>query len=447
MYVIVLGAGEVGSYVAERLSRQGIDVAVIEQDPQRLRALAEELDVLTVQGSGTHPEILAQAGAAKADLLVAVSNDDEVNMLASLVAKQAGIPRTLVRLEASGLRGPDATELRRAVGADLVIDPDEEAAHDILELLELPGASEVEVLADGEVLIIGSRLHAGSSLVGRTLIDIAREHEPNWEFLFGTITRDGETVIPRGNHELRVDDTVRVLCKRDARWTLMSLLGLHDRKPRKVLLMGGGRTAELVAGPLAQRGAEVLIIERDPERARELAGRLRGVTIMEGDITDAEVLADAEIGTFDAVAALTGADHANIISCLFAKAKGARETLAIAHRLELLQLLQKAGIDAALSPRTATADRVLRLVRGEIAGVATFLEGTVEILEFEVRKGSAADGASVASMNLPTDVLLGAVVRDGKAEIARGHSELRRGDHVVVFAMSATAEQIGRLFA
>lgn len=447
MHVIVLGAGEVGSYVAERLSKQGVDVAVIENDATRLAAIEEKLDVMSILGSGTHPGILARAGVGRAELLVAVTNDDEVNMMASLAAKQAGVDRTLVRLEAEELRSEAAAELRAAVGADLVIDPDQEAARDILQLLEMPGASEVEVLAGGEVLIVGARLTSDSSLVGKTLLEVATENEPDWEFLFGTISRAGETIIPRGNHRLQADDMVRVLCKKSARRRLMDVLDLPVRAPRRVLLLGGGRTAELVAVPLARRGADVVIIESDEDRARELAERLHRVTILRGDITDAEVLLDVDVGTFDAVAALTGADDANIIACLFANSQGAGETLAIAHRLELLPLLTEIGIDAALSPRTATADRVISLVRGEIAGVATFLEGAVEILEYEVAPGSAADGVYVYDMDLPTDVLLGAVVHEDRTEIARGKSRLVAGDHVVAFAMPAGAERIGRLFA
>ena len=447
MHVIVLGAGEVGSYVAERLSRQGIDVAVIENDPDRLAAVEEKLDVMAILGSGTHPGVLKRAGVGRAELLVAVTNDDEVNMMASLAAKQAGVDRTLVRLEAEELRSEAAADLRRVVGADLVIDPDQEAARDILQLLEMPGASEVEVLAGGEVLIVGARLTADSSLVGKSLHEVATENEPNWEFLFGTISRGGETIIPRGNHELQADDMVRVLCKRQARRRLMDVLDLAVRAPRRVLLLGGGRTAELVALPLARRGAEVVVIEQDEARARELSEKLHRVTVLRGDITDAEVLLDVEVGSFDAVAALTGADDANIIACLFAISQGAGETLAIAHRLELLPMLTEIGIDAALSPRTATADRVISLVRGEIAGVATFLEGAVEILEYEVAPGSVADGAVVSEMDLPEGVLLGAVVHGDTTEIARGRSRLVAGDHVVAFAMPTGAERIGRLFA
>ena len=240
---------------------------------------------------------------------------------------------------------------------------------------------------------------------------------------------------------------VRVLGKRTYRREIMELLELPLRAPRRVLLLGGGRTAELVAKPLVGRGSEVVIVEREEVRARELAEKLHRVTVLRGDVTDAQVLADAEIGTFDAVAALTGEDDANIISCLFANSQGAGETLAIAHRLELLPLLNEIGIDAALSPRTSTADRVLAMVRGEIAGVATSLEGSVEILEYEVAPGSQADGALVSEMHLPHDVLLGAVVRDNETQIARGGSKLHRGDHVVVFAMPDRASQVGKLFA
>ncbi|MEZ5348331.1 MAG: Trk system potassium transporter TrkA [Microthrixaceae bacterium] len=445
MHVIVLGAGEVGSYVAERLSRQGIDVAVIENDPDRLAAVEEKLDVMAILGSGTHPGVLKRAGVGRAELLVAVTNDDEVNMMASLAAKQAGVDRTLVRLEAEELRSEAAADLRRVVGADLVIDPDQEAARDILQRREMPGASEVEVLAGGEVLIVGARLTADSSLVGKSLHEVATENEPNWEFLFGTISAAERRCIE--GYELQADDMVRVLCKRQARRRLMDVLDLAVRAPRRVLLLGGGRTAELVALPLARRGAEVVVIEQDEARARELSEKLHRVTVLRGDITDAEVLLDVEVGSFDAVAALTGADDANIIACLFAISQGAGETLAIAHRLELLPMLTEIGIDAALSPRTATADRVISLVRGEIAGVATFLEGAVEILEYEVAPGSVADGAVVSEMDLPEGVLLGAVVHGDTTEIARGRSKLVAGDHVVAFAMPTGAERIGRLFA
>jgi trk system potassium uptake protein TrkA len=227
---------------------------------------------------------------------------------------------------------------------------------------------------------------------------------------------------------------------------LAVLLGLDRRAPKRIMLLGGGHIAEMVASQLSGRGAEVVIVEHDMDRARELANELHRVTVLAGEITDADVLADADVGSFDVVVALTGEDDANILACLYAKASGAEETMAVVHRLSLLPLLSEVGIDAALSPRTATANGVLRFVRGGVAAVATFLEGEAEVLELVVGEGSPADGAAVAELRLPKDVLIGAVVRDGNAQIARGRSVLRDRDHVVVFAMPHVVDDVRRVF-
>lgn len=445
MHIVVVGAGEVGEYVAERLSRQGHDVAVVERDRRRLEQVQERLDVLGVAGNGASPDVLDDAGIDKAKLLVAVTNSDEVNLLASLLGKQAGVEATIVRLEQADHR--ESEGLKDAMGVDLVIDPDLETAGEIIELLEFPGVSEVAQMAGGEVVIIGARLPAHANAVGKTLQQIALEHEPNWEFLFGVITRGDETVIPRGNYQLQAHDHVRVVCKRRAREQLLSLLGLQQDLARRVMLLGGGRTAELVARALQARGAKVTIVERNRERAEELAVGLDRATIIHGEITDSDLLAEEGIDSADAVIALTGEDDANILACLFARSSGARETIAVVHRLSLLPLLHEVGIDVALSPRTASASAVLRFVRGgAVSKVATFLEGEAEVLEVEVKKGTVADGGMVAEMHLPKDVLIGAIVRDGKAQIARGRSTLRANDHLIIFAMPDAVEQARQLF-
>jgi trk system potassium uptake protein TrkA len=446
VHIVVVGAGEVGSYVAERLSREGHDVAVVDHDRDRLRDVEEHLDVLVVHGSGTHPRTLDEAGIDKADLLVAVTNSDEVNLMSCLMASQAGVKSAIARIEDEELRSPKARRLHETVGVDLVIDPDRETANEILDVLEYPGATEIAEMAGGEVVVIGAKLAPTAPVVGRTLLEIAQEHEPEWEFLFGTITRHGRTIIPRGNQQLEANDLVRVVCKRRARRQLAKLIGLSHREPKRVMLLGGGRTAELVAVRLAARGASVTIVEHDPARARELSERLHHVLVLQGEITDAELLAEEGVSQTDAVVALTGEDDANILACLYAKSEGARETVAVVHRLSLLPLLSDAGIDVALSPRTATANGVLRFVRGGVAAVATFLQGEAEVLEFEVRAGSPADNAIVAELRLPKDVLLAAIVRDGKAQIARGRSTLRERDHVIAFAMPHSVTAARRVF-
>lgn len=446
MHVIVYGAGEVGLHVASRLSREGHDVVLVDRDPKRIAEAGDQLDVETVLGAGSSPVVLGQAGVNKASLLVAVTNDDEANLVAALIAKQSGVETTIVRLKSDELRGAAASSLRKAIGVDHVIDPDTETAQEILELLRFPGASEIFPMVGGEVMIVGARLPADAPIVGQTLHELAQAYEPHWEFLIGSITRNGQTVIPREDLRLEPDDHLRVLCNQRGRTQLMRLIGIGKAATRRVMLLGGGHTARTLADRLQQRGAAIVMVERKPERARALAERLEHCVVLEGEITDPDLLVEEEVGRMDVVIALTGEDDANILACLFAKAAGAKETIAVVHRLALLPLVHEAGIDVAISPRTAIANAVLRFARGgEVSSVTTFLEGEAEILELMVKEGSLADGAVVAELPIPREVLIGAVVRDGNAEIVRGRTKLRDGDRVIAFAMPGAVQDLKRI--
>ena len=446
MRVTVLGVGEIGSYVAARLSREGHDVVVIDSNRRRLQQIDEGLDVMTVFGSGSSPTVLREARLDRTELLVAVTNHDEVNLIACLQAKQMGDARTVARLEQRDLRSRSGLDVRKAIGVDLVLDPDDETAQEILDLLSYQGASNVAEMAGGEVLLIGARLHENAPLVGRRVSEIAKEYSPEWDFLFGTITRNRSTIIVRADHVLEAHDLIRVVTKRRGRSEIMGLLGLKRNRIRKVLLLGGGRTAELLAERLCPLGIAVVVVDVRVERCQELSESIPQALVLQGDITDIDLLVEEDVGSFDAVVALTGEDDANILACLFAKAEGAGETIAVVHRLSLLGLLEKVGIDAALSPRTASANSVLRFVRGDVAAVETFLEGEAEVIELVVKPGSRAIGIPISDLHLPRDVLIGAIVRDGKAEIARGRSVLRVRDHVIVFAMPQTVDEVHRAF-
>lgn len=447
MRVVVIGAGEVGSYVAELLSKEGSDVAIIEKDPGRLAIVERRHDVLTVLGNGTHPETLRRAGVADADLLVAVTELDAVNLLACLVAKQIGRPRTIARIEARELRSDDASRLHRAAGADQIIDPDEATAREVMGLLAYPGSTEIAFLGNGEVVMIGALLTADAPLAGETLAQIGEDHGPEWEFIVATLSRGDETIVPRKDHRIEPGDVLRVLCKRSARAQVTELLGLRRAMHRRVMLLGGGRTAEMLAESLCKTNAQVTLVERDPVRAKELADRLAGVLIIEGDITDTGLLESEAIGEQHAVVALTGSDDANVLACLYAKSMGADETIAVLHRLELRGLLRDVGIDAAISPRTASANAVLRQVHGGITQVATFLQSDIEVFELEVDAGSSADGAVVSELDLPQGALIGSVVRDGVPTIGRRWTELRGRDHVVAVARADQIDDIRALFS
>ena len=447
--ILVVGAGEVGSYVAARLSREGNDVVVIDELRDPLTRLERDNDILTIMGDATNPSTLREAEVEKTEVLVAVTQSHKTNLLVCLQARQARGEEalsTVARIDDPELRGPAGRKIRDAMGVDLVLDPDEQTAGAIQELLLYRGASDLHEMAGGEVLLVGARLADDAPVVGRSIGEIGSSYDPEWDFIFGEIVRGGESHVIREETVLQSHDLLRVVCLRRGRRELMSLLGLHRAEVKRVMLLGGGRTAELLAKRLIDRGVEVAIIEVRKERCERLAENLPGCLVFEGDITDTDLLSSERVGDFDAVVASTGQDDANVLASLYAKSMGAPETIAVVHRLSLLPLLEQVGIDAALSPRTASANSVLRYVRGDVADVATFLDGDVEVVEFEVAPEAPADGAVVRDLGLSSKVLLAAIVRDGNAQIARGRSILRARDHVIVFAKPHLVDEVKQAF-
>lgn len=435
MHVVIVGAGEVGWYLAQRLGAEGNDVVVVEQNEAIAAAIGAELDVQVVVGSATVPSTLRAAGIEKADLLAGVTQNDEVNLLASLLAKEFGVGQTVVRIQTEELRGPLGEHLLQTMRADVIIDPDADTADEIMELAHVSGADEVYPMAGGQLLVLGAVIGESSPFVGHDLAEIGRSFEPDWRFLFGALTRDGETVIPRGDQVLHAGDHVRVLTSRAARGEIMELLGAATRRARRVMVLGGGAVGSRVAERLQSEGATVVLVENDAERAKALSERLPRVTIVQGDIADTELLLEESVSQMDLVIAATGDDASNVLACAYAAAEGDAFTVAVLHRLALLPLVRQFGIDAALSPRTASANAVLRYIRGGTASVATFLESDVEVNEFRIEPGSPADGAKVADLHLPHSVLLGAVTRPGGGPvIVRGRTQLDAGDSVVVFS-------------
>ncbi len=447
MHVVIVGAGEVGWYLAQRLGAEGHDVVVVEQNEAIAAALGAELDVQVVIGSATLPSTLQAARIDRADLLAGVTQNDEVNLIASLLAKEAGVPQTVVRIQTEELRGESGARLREAMRADVVIDPDADTADEIMELTEASGADEVYQMSGGDLIVLGCTIGEGAALAGSTLAEIGASFEPDWSFLFGALTRDGETVIPRGDQSLEVGDHVRVLTSRKSRNEILELLGAAHRRAKRVMVLGGGAVGSRVAERLDQAGSDVVLVEHDPDRARVLSERLPRITVVRGDIEDTDMLSEESINDKDLVIAATGDDAANVLACAFAASGRDTFTVAVIHRLSLLPLVRQFGIDAALSPRTASANAVLRHVRGGTASVATFLESDIEVDEIAIEVGSDADGAVVSELHLPHSIVLGAVIRPGEpGRIVRGYTVLNAGDNVVVFARPESLPALRKVF-
>ena len=436
MHIVIVGAGEIGWYLAERLGREHHDIVVVEIDPGRAGAIAEQLDLQVVNGSGSSPSVLSEAGIQRAELLAAVTENDEVNMVASLLGREHGVAKTVVRLQSNELRGDAGENLRAAIGADLVIDPDADTADEILELVHATGADEVYPMADGDLYVLGAEITPDSSVVDRTLAEIAADHGPDRDFIFGAVTRNGTTIIPRGDQRMEAGDHVRVLATKGATRHVLELLGVPGGYARRVMILGAGAIGSRVADRLQREGAEVVVVERDPARATELAEQLHRCVVIQGEVTDTNLLAEESVGRMDAVIAATGEDASNVLACAFAAAEGTGFTVAVLHSLSLLPLVRRFGINAALSPRTASANAVLNHIRGGgTTAVATFLESDAEVDELVIHEGSPADGAVVSDLDLPQDLIIGAVNRSGaKSEIVHGSTVLAAGDRIVVFA-------------
>ena len=447
MHVVIVGGGEVGWYLAERLRAENHDVVLIEQTESISRVIGEALDIQVLTGNGCHPSVLEEAGIERASLLAAVTQSDEVNLVVSLLGKHYGVERSVVRIQTDELRLETGRQLLRAVGADVVMDPDADTAEEILRLIHLSGADEVYPLGAGELTVLGATVRSGSAIAGRALRDVPGSIGIHREFLFGAVTRSGETIIPHGDEVLQPGDHVRVLARQGHRRSTLQLLGAPVRPVHRVMVLGGGAVGSRVAQAMSDEGAEVLVVERDLGRAEQLAGSMPRARILHGDITDLDLLRDSSIADVDVVVATTAEDTSNILACAYAAAEGSAFTIAVIHRLGILPIVGRFGIGATLSPRTASANAVLRELRGVTGSVTTFLESDVEVNEFDVEDGSHADGKMISQMGVPLRILIGAVMRsDGDVEIASGSTRLSAGDRVVVFARASDLGRARQLF-
>lgn len=447
MHVIIVGAGEVGWFLAQRLGAEGNDVVVIEQNEAIASAIGAELDVQVLAGDATTPSVLRGARVERATLLAAVTQHDEVNLLCSFLAKQAGVEQTIVRIQNPELRGGDGQALREAMGADVIIDPDADTADAILSLVDAAGADEVYPMSGGDLVMIGAVIGESSPLAGQLLGDVASSIGADLGFVMGALSRDGRTLLPRGDQRLDAGDHVRVLTTTSAQHRTLELLDASLASPKRAMVLGGGAIGSRVAEMLQGRGTDVVLVENDLARADQLSERLHRVTILHGDIQDVDFLDQESISEMDLVVAATGNDAANVLACAFAATGPRTFTIAVLHRLSLLPLVRRFGVDAALSPRTASANAVLHQIREGTGSVSTFLESDIEVDEMVVESGSPAEGRPVSSLDL-SEVVLGAIVHaDGRGELIGGPSVLQAGDNVVVFVRPSSLPLVRKAFS
>ena len=438
MKIIIAGGGKIGYTVAEMLSGEGHDITVIDQDPDVITRISNGLDVICFEGSAANPETLREAGATNADLLLAATQKDEVNMICGIAARRLGTAHVIARI-----RDPEylaQTEfLRETLGLSVIVNPEYECAKEISRVLRFPSAVRVDAFSQGSMEIIEARVPEGGKLDGTALKELPQRFGAR--VLVCVVERGGEALIPNGDFVLRAGDKLSVSGESKELRRFFEALGLYRRPVRSVMIMGGSRTAVYLARLLHESGIKTSVLERDRQRCDELCDLLPEADILNGDATRGDVLSEEGIRSTDAFVALTGDDEDNIITSLYAMRCHVPKIVTKVNRAHLSEMLESFGIDSVVAPKELVAQQLVRYVRAMGDSVGSSMEtlhqladGEVEALEFKVGEGSACVGIPLRDLRLKKDILVSAVIRDGRSIIPGGGTTIRPGDHAVIVA-------------
>jgi trk system potassium uptake protein TrkA len=451
MKILILGAGQVGSTAAVSLAREEAnEVTIVDRNPDVLRELQDRLDVRTVVGNASYPDVLERAGAREADMLIALTSSDEINMLACQIAQTLfRTPTRIARIRARALISHEALFGPGGIPVDVAISPSSLVTDYIAQLIRFPGALQVLEFADGKVRLVATRADRGGALVGHPLRDLPK-HIPNVESRVVAIYRGGKGIIPDGDTVVQEGDEVFFLAAReDARTVLREMRKLDD-PARKVVIAGGGNIGLDLARTL-EGSCQVKIIERDWQRARRISDQLSRAIVLHGDSADEELLLEENIDSTDVFVAVTNAEEANILSSMLAKRLGARKVMALINKIAYAELVESGTIDIAISPQQITLGTLLAHVRrGDVVKVHSLRRGAAEAIE-AIAHGDAKEsrvvGRRIEEIQLPRGATISAVVRGDEVLMAHHDTLIEADDHVILFiADRRQIDEVERLF-
>jgi trk system potassium uptake protein TrkA len=449
MRVLICGGGQVGALTARRLAREGNEVTILDPNPDRCAELEANLDAHVVEGSASRVKSMQRAGVASAEMIIAVTDVDEVNLLACLIAHV----ESKSAIKVARIRTHEVEEWRRiaresGVEIDLVIHPEEELAKKIMRVIRLPGVSDIYEFAGGQVRLFGMHVERGSRLAGKTLVDL-RQEEPPENALIALVFRGAEVIVPHGGVRMQVGDHLYVLATKENFLDVVDFMGLHRTiKLERVFILGGKQLGITCAELLEGKGTSVKLFEKDARRSARIAEILDKTVVLHADGTDQRILEEENIEGVDAFLALTNDDEDNIIAALLARRLGARKVVALINRLNYLPLAQRLGVNTTVSPRLAAVDRILQFVRkGRVLSVTTFREEEAEALELVATEKSKYVGRPLRDLRFPKGSIVGAIVRpDGEAVVPSGEVEIQPGDRVLFFALETVVPQLESAF-
>ena len=447
MRVVVVGAGEVGFHLAQRLSEEHQDVVVIDSDPERVEHAAQHLDVQTIEGNGASISVLKRASVGSAAMLMAVTSRDEVNLVACLAAKRLGVGHTVARISNPDYYEEDSVLSREEMGIDLVVNPERECARETFLILKNAAFTQVAEFADGRVQLVGLKVREGAPVAGRTIRELREEFSGGYHYVTAAIVRDGETSIPKPDSTIEAGDLIYLLAPTSEMADVPPLAGYDRFELRRVMIAGGSAEGEYIAELLEEHGVECTLLDRDRRRCVELAERLPGSLVLHADATDLELLEMEGVAGVDGYVASTGNDETNLLSSLLAKEAGARKVISLVHKFEYLKLVPAVGVDASVSPRIAAVNAILRRIRrGRVMTVASLTGIEAEAIEFVVTPKSKIAGKALRDVAFPKEGVVGTILRGESIILPRGADVMQPGDDVIVFAMPDAIPEVEALF-
>lgn len=447
MRILVVGAGEVGQEVARLLSTEGHDVVVIDQDGKTLERVSARMDVLTIQGNATSADVLKEAGIKRADMLIAVTSTDEVNIIACMMAERLGVKTTIARVRSAEFRKASSVLKASDLGISLIIHPEESTANEIVRLLRRAGATDALQLAGGRMLLIGMRIPADSPVLSMKLSEITLS-VPDMKFLVAGISRGIRTIIPRGDERLHRYDQIFVLVAAEDSAKVAAAFGQHEVRIQHVMIFGGTPVGANVARKLStEKGVRVKLVEPDRATAEQLAEALPGVLVIHGIASDLDLLVAEGIAEMDAFVAVRNDEASNLVTSLMAKHLGVFKTVALLSNPAYIPITQRIGLDAAVNVKLSVSREVLSFLRGQhVLSVATVDGLNTEVLELVPAPRAKVTKRPLKRLKLPYGILVGAVISGEEIEIATGDTHIQPGDQVIVFALPKRVHEVERLF-
>ncbi len=452
MRIIILGAGQVGSGMAHSLSREENDISVVDLDPERLQELQEKLDIRTVLGHASHPETLIRAGIEDADLLIALTNSDETNMIACQVSYSLfNTPTKVARVRAADYLSHPELFQREHTPIDVLISPEKLVTDHLQRLIEYPGALQVLDFAEGRVQLVATRAVRQGKLVGKALKNLPEELPKGVDARVAAIFRRDEPIIPEGETVIEVDDIVFFIAPTDEIRKVMATFGQTSGPAQRVLLAGGGNIGASLAKRL-ERNYHVKLVERDPARAEQIAELVDTTIVLIGDCANEDLLREEGIDETNVYCALTNDDESNILSSMLAKQMGAERVITIINRPAYVDLVESDRIDVAVSPQQITIGALLTVIRkGHMVRVHSLRRGAAEAIEIVAhgdRGQSRVVGRAVEELDLPDNTNIAAIVRGDEVMIAHHDIVIESEDHVILFVADRNEiEVVERLFA